>query len=296
LTKGALFPSPGVKTVSRETYRVKQGQGLRSQRPGPFFGPRGGWALTYAPGRADRWPRTRQRGHLATDHGPGSAALVFVNLATGSQTRTGRQHKHKHGPGSSCATRQPPAAAARPARPAATGSSCATRSAGSHQAALGSHRHQVQAARTRQRGPGSGRQQITAAAALTWQQITASAAVTDQRITANQAARPTAQAATGSSCATQTRQQLRTDTRATFHASRRGHHAAGLAGGHAGQVSRHKPAATIGSRCDTRHKKTRHAAGFGSGERGQVRQAAQQLQPGWPASGRPCPGRRPYRL
>ena len=128
LTKGALY-CWALKSVSRETNRVKQGQGPRSLRPGPFFGPRGGWVLTYGPGRADRWPRTRQRGHLATDRGPGSAALVFVNLATGSQTRTGPDHKHKHGPGSSCATRQPPAAAARP----------------------GSHRHQVQAARPRQR-------------------------------------------------------------------------------------------------------------------------------------------------
>jgi hypothetical protein len=193
LTKGALFSSPGVKTVSRETYRVKQGQGPRSLTPARFLGPRGGWVLTYAPGRADRGPRTRQRGHLATDRGPGSAALVFVNLATGSQTRTDRQHKHKHGPGSSCATRQPPAAAARPGRPAAT-----------------RQRSAATGTRPRQRGPGSGRQRITAAAALTWQQITASAAVTDQRITANQAARPTAQAATGSSCRAQTRQQLRT--------------------------------------------------------------------------------------
>jgi hypothetical protein len=286
LTKGALFSSPGVKTVSRGTYRVKQGQGPRSLTPGRFLGPRGGWVLTYAPGRADRWPRTRQPGTRATDRGPGSAALVFVNLATGSQTRTDQQHKHKHDQ----------AAAARP----------------------GSHRQQLRdqvgrqppgpGTRTRDQlgrqppapGPGSAAQaaaaRITASAAVTDQRITASAAVTGQQITANQAARPTAQAATGSSCATQTRQQLRTDTRCTFYASRSEHHAAGLAGGHAGQVSRHKPAATIGSRCDTRHKKTRHAAGFGSGERGQVRQAAQQLQPGWPASGRPCPGRRPYRL
>jgi len=79
--------------------------------------------LTYAPGRADRWPRTRQPGTRATDRGPGRAALVFVNLATGSQTRTDQEHKHKH-----------------------------------DQAALGSHRHQVQAARPRQ--------QITAAAAV----------------------------------------------------------------------------------------------------------------------------------
>ncbi len=276
LTKGALFSSPGVKTVSRETYRVKQGQGLRSQRPGPFFGPRGGWVLTYAPGRADRGPRTRQPGTRATDHGPGSAALVFVNLATGSQTRTDQEHKHKHGPGSSCATRQPPAAAARPGRPAAT------------RQPPGSHRHQVQAARTRQ--------QITAAAAV-------NQAANNCTRCSNQAANNCKPGSAAHGPGSH-RQQLRDanqaaaahDTRCTFHASRSRHHAAGLAGGHAGQVSRHKPAATIGSRCDTRHKKTRHAAGFGSGERGQVRQAAQQLQPGWPASGRPCPGRRPYRL
>ena len=46
-----------LKTVSRETNRVKQGQGPRSQRPGPFFGPRGGRALIHAPGPADRGPR-----------------------------------------------------------------------------------------------------------------------------------------------------------------------------------------------------------------------------------------------
>jgi len=192
LTKGALFSSPGVKTVSRGTYRVKQGQGPRSLTPARFLGPRGGWVLTYAPGRADRGPRTRQPGTRATDRGPGSAALVFVNLATGSQTRTDQEHKHKHDQ----------AAAARP----------------------GSHRQQLRDQVGRQPpgsarqppapGPGSAAQaaaaQITAAAALTWQQITARAAVTGQQITANQAARPTAQAATGSSCATQTRQQLRT--------------------------------------------------------------------------------------
>lgn len=146
--------------------------------------------LTYAPGRADRWPRTRQPGTRATDRGPGSAALVFVNLGTGSQTRTDQEHKHKHGSRQQLRDQ------------AATGSSCATRSAGSHQAALGSHRHQVQAARTWRR--------ITAAAALINQGITARAAVSGQRITANQAARPTAQAATGSSCRARTRQQLRT--------------------------------------------------------------------------------------
>jgi len=215
LTKGALFSSPGVKTASRGTYRVKQGQGPRSLNPGRFFGPRGGWVLTYAAGHADRGPRTRQRGHLATDRGPGSAALVFVNLATGSQTRTDQEHKHKHGPGSSCATRQPPAAAARPARPAATRQrSAATGTRPRQQAAAArparpvatGTRHADQAAAAR----------ITAAAALTWQQITARAAVIDQQITANQAARPTGQAATGSSCRARTRQQLRTIRAARF--------------------------------------------------------------------------------
>jgi hypothetical protein len=189
LTKGALY-CKGPKSVSRETNRVKQGQGPRSLRPGPFFGPRGGWVLTYAPGRADRWPRTRQPGTRATDRGPGSAALVFVNLGPGSQTRTDQEHKHKHGSrqqlrdqAATGSSSRHQAAAARPARPVATGT-----------------RHADQAAAAR----------ITAAAALTWQQITASAAVIDQQITANQAARPTAQAATGSSCAAQTRQQLRT--------------------------------------------------------------------------------------
>ena len=201
LTKGALFSSPGVKTVSRGTYRVKQGQGPRSLTPGRFLGPRGGWVLTYAPGRADRWPRTRQPGTRATDRGPGSAALVFVNLGPGSQTPADQEHKHKH---------RHQAAAARPGshrqQHQAPGTSCATSSAGSH-------RHQARGPRTRQRSAATrqrGQQQITAAAALTWQQITARAAVIGQQITANQAARPTAQAATGSSCATQTRQQLRT--------------------------------------------------------------------------------------
>ena len=181
LTKGALYCwTP--KSVSRETDRVKQGQGPRSLRPGPFFGPRGGWVLTYGPGRADRWPRTRQPGTRATDRGPGSAGLVFVNLGPGSQTRTDQQHKHKHGHRApardQAATGTRPrhqAAAARPARPAATGT-----------------RHADQAAAAR----------ITAHAAVSGQRITAHAAVSGQRITANQAARPTVQAA-------QNRQQLR---------------------------------------------------------------------------------------
>ena len=157
--------------------------------------------LTYGPGRAARWPRTRQPGTRATDRGPGSAALVFVNLGPGSQTPAALDHKHKHDqaaaarPGSHRQQlrdqlgRQPPGSARQPPAPG-------TRT--TDQAALGSH----QAARTWQ--------QITAAAALTWQQITARAAVSGQQITANQAARPTAQAATGSSCRARTRQQLRT--------------------------------------------------------------------------------------
>ena len=188
--------------------------------------------LTYGPGRADRWPRTRQPGTRATDRGPGSAALMFVNLATGSQTPAALDHKHKHDQ----------AAAARPGshrqQHQAPGSSCATRAAGSH-------RHQARGPRTRQRSAATrqrGQQQITAAAALTWQQITARAAVSGQQITANQAARPAAQAAT--------RQQLRDanqaaaahDTCTRFHASRARHHGPGPAGGHADRVSRHKPA------------------------------------------------------
>jgi len=162
--------------------------------------------LTYAPGRADRWPRTRQPGTRATDRGPGSAALMFVNLATGSQTRTDQQHKHKHGPGSSCATRQQ-----------------LRDQVGRQPPAPGTRTRDQLGRQPPAPGPGSADQaaaaRITASAAVTDQQITARAAVTGQRITANQAARPTAQAATGSSCATQTRQQLRTDTRATFYAS-----------------------------------------------------------------------------
>ena len=151
LTKGALY-CWALKSVSRETNRVKQGQSPRSLTPARFLGPRGGWVLTYAPGRADRGPRTRQRGHLATDRGPGRAALMFVNLGPGSQTRTDQEHKHKHGSRqqlrdqAATGTRsRHQAAAARPGRPAAT---------------------RQRSAATRQRGPGSGRQRITAAAAV----------------------------------------------------------------------------------------------------------------------------------
>ena len=188
LTKGAL-DCWALKSVSRETNRVKQGQGLRSQRPGPFFRApgwvgahlraraRGPWATDQAARPPGHGSRTRARGPGVCE--PGHRITNTDRPGTQTQTRTRQQLRDQ----------------------AATGSSCATRSAGSH-------RHQVQAARPRQR--------ITAAAALTWQQITAAAAVTDQRITANQAARPTAQAATGSSCATQTRQQLRTIRAARF--------------------------------------------------------------------------------
>ena len=55
-----------LKTVSRTTDRVKQGQGPRSQRPGPFFGPPGGWVLTYAAGPADRGPRPAATRSTAT--------------------------------------------------------------------------------------------------------------------------------------------------------------------------------------------------------------------------------------
>jgi hypothetical protein len=229
---------------------------------------RGPWATDQAARHAGHGPRTRQRGPGVCK--PGHRITNTDRPGTQTQTRTRQQLRDQ----------------------AATGSSCATRAAGSHQAATrqppGSHRHQVQAARTRQ--------QITAAAAV-------NQAANNCTRCSNQAANNCKPGSAAHGPGSH-RQQLRDanqaaaahDTRCTFHASRSRHHAAGLAGGHAGQVSRHKPAATIGSRCDTRHKKTRHAAGFGSGERGQVRQAAQQLQPGWPASGRPCPGRRPYRL
>ena len=94
--------------------------------------------LTYGPGRADRWPRTRQPGTRATDRGPGSAALVFVNLGPGSQTRTDQEHKHKHGSrqqlrdqaATGSSTRHQ-AAAARPARPVATGTRHADHGPGS---------------------------------------------------------------------------------------------------------------------------------------------------------------------
>ena len=152
---GRADHGPGTRTTagSHQDAGSHQGAGSR-QQPGP--------------GRADRWPRTRQPGTRATDRGPGSAALVFVNLGPGSQTRTDQQHKHKHGPGSSCCL--------------LPGAWCLV--------------------------PGAGR--AGRAAALTWQQITARAAVIGQQITANQAARPTGQAATGSSCRARTRQQLRT--------------------------------------------------------------------------------------
>jgi hypothetical protein len=213
-------------------------------------------ATDQAARHAGHGSRTRQRGPGVCE--PGHRITNTDQPATQTQTR----------PGSSCATRHQ-AAAARPGRPAATGT-----------------RHADQL----------GRQQITAAAAV-------NQAANNCTRCSNQAANNCKPGSAAHGPGSH-RQQLRDanqaaaahDTRCTFHASRSRHHAAGLAGGHAGQVSRHKPAATIGSRCDTRHKKTRHAAGFGSGERGQVRQAAQQLQPGWPASGRPCPGRRPYRL
>jgi len=71
------------KSVSRSTYRVKQGQGPRRQRPGPFFGARGGWGSHQAPGRADPGPGTRARGHRATDRAPGSAHQV--DQASGSR-------------------------------------------------------------------------------------------------------------------------------------------------------------------------------------------------------------------
>ena len=94
--------------------------------------------LTYGPGRADRWPRTRQPGTRATDRGPGSAARVCVNLGPGSQTRTDQQHKHKHGHRApardQAATGTRPrhqAAAARPGRPAATGTRHADHGPGS---------------------------------------------------------------------------------------------------------------------------------------------------------------------
>ena len=137
--------------------------------------------------------RPRARGPVATDQ-------AARHAGHGSRTRQrgpgvcepGHRITNTGSPGSQTQTRP--------------GSSCATSSAGSH-------RHQARGPRTRQRSAATrqrGQQQITAAAALTWQQITARAAVSGQQITANQAARPTAQAATGSSCATQTRQQLRT--------------------------------------------------------------------------------------
>ena len=137
------FIARGPKSVSRETDRVKQGQGPRSLRPGPFFGPRGGWVLTYAPGRADRWPRTRQPGTRATDHG---------SRITDHGSRTRQQLRDQLG-------RQPPAPGTRT----------------TDQAALGSH----QAARTWQRITAAAAltwQQITARAAVSGQQITANQA------------------------------------------------------------------------------------------------------------------------
>ena len=156
---------------------------------------RGPVATDQAARHAGHGSRTRQRGPGVCEPGH----RITNTGSPGSQTQTR--------PGSSCATRQPPAPGPGTRQqlrdqlgrqPPAPG----TRT--TDQAALGSH----QAARTWQ--------QITAAAALTWQQITARAAVSGQQITANQAARPTAQAATGSSCRARTRQQLRTIRAARF--------------------------------------------------------------------------------
>ena len=65
--RGPFF-LPGSKSVSRSTYRVKQGQGPRSPRPGPFFGARGAWGVGPCPGRRgppDHGPRPGRRGQLA---------------------------------------------------------------------------------------------------------------------------------------------------------------------------------------------------------------------------------------
>ena len=83
-----------LKTVSRETNRVKQGQGPRSQRPGPFFGPRGGRALIHAPGPADRGPRPASPRPAAT-------------RATGRRA-PGRRAPGRRPPGRPAPGRRPP--------------------------------------------------------------------------------------------------------------------------------------------------------------------------------------------
>ena len=160
---------------------------------------------------------------------------MFVNLATGSQTPAALDHKHKHDQ----------AAAARPGshrhQAQAPGSSCAT-------SAAGSHRHQARGPRTRQRSAATrhadqlGRQRITAAAAV-------NQAANNCTRCSNQAANNCKPGSAAHGPGSH-RQQLQganqaaaaRDTCTRFHASRSRHHAAGLAGGHAGQVSRPKPA------------------------------------------------------
>ncbi len=126
LTKGALFPSPGVKTVSRETYRVKQGQGPRSLRPGPFF-QAPGWVGAHlrarahatvdadqaarptghgsrtrarAPGTATRWPPGTHQGARITHQATRSWVYVTRITNTGDQATQTQTRPPAPGPGS----------------------------------------------------------------------------------------------------------------------------------------------------------------------------------------------------
>jgi hypothetical protein len=87
--KGALFLA-GPKTVSRSTYRVKQGKGLRRQRPGPFLGARGGWVLTYAPGHGNHGSRRADHGHRPPGPGRADQSTWIAGHAPGNAHQAAR--------------------------------------------------------------------------------------------------------------------------------------------------------------------------------------------------------------
>ena len=224
-------------------------------------------ATDQAARHAGHGSRTRARGPGVCE--PGHRITNTDRPGTQTQTR----------PGSSCATRQPPAAAARPGRPAAT-----------------RQRSAATGTRSRQRGPGSGRQRITAAAAVN-QAANNCACCSNQA--ANNCKPGSAAHGPGSH-----RQQLQGANQAAaahryaLHVSRvqwpgpraKRRRPAGP------WVSRHKPASPWVAGAIPGTKKPGTRPGLCITKTAQLRQAGQQLQPGWPASGRPCPGRRPYRL